>query len=501
MTPASSADLELLSSDPAPAVDSAVPASVAVPAAPQSAAPHPSADADAAAAGVPPSSADASPLTGNSPSSAAPPASAGSSAYGAAPASTGASAPPISPAVVAASPESSSAASAADSPADPLAPFAAALSADAGLQQALARHPELQPAIESALRQSAEFGEWRQLFPSLDSARYAADQSATLAGFDRLYYSNQPEAARELLERLYHNQFLRDPESGELMLDAAGQPVSTGAYDRLAAVWRDSLIEALHHQAGDHQDAELASALETLRSRLSPSAAPDFVASPHSASAATEPSAAPAGASQTSAGASASASAASLPPGIRARLERLDSLERQLESGEREQWRAWHDGLAQEVSSTVRADIEQALASAALPAYVKSKVIDDVLEGVNRRAAADPAYQHRIQTLLRAAQAQGYARPETRTRILSAARAQARGQLTPIAQQVLQQALAGLRQEQQQRLARVEQQRSRVEIKGAGAAPAPVRRADHDRIRGAEKTLGRRLTDREILDL
>ncbi len=472
-------DLELLN-----APDAAAAPDTSTPAASPTAAPDPS-PADAAAAAMTSAPAAPSSPAGEAGVSSAPDAAVSAPSPDAAPDSAVAPAESASP--------------------SPAANFSAALAEDSALQQALARHPGLQSALESALQQNSQWSEWQRLFPSLDAARYAAAQSDTLAGFDRLYYSNQPEAARELLLRLYHNQFLRDPESGELMRDAAGEPISTGAYDRLATAWRDALLDALDRHAADG-DAELASALQILRARLDSASSP----SPRDWPAAHSPSAAPESAKSNSNSSSSPSSADSgaaspLPPEVRTRLDRLDALERQLESSEREQWRSWHDGLARDVSQTVRADIEQALAPAALPAYVKSKVIDDVLEGINRYAAADGAYQHRIQTLLRAAQAQsvpGAAHPsDMRNRILAAARAQARGQLAPIAQQVLRQALAGLRQEQEQRLAKVDEQRARVEIKGAGAAPAPVRRQDADRIRNAERSLGRRLSDREILDL
>ncbi len=482
MTPASASDLELLSAPEAPAAavppaaetipDSALPADPAPP------------------SGAPPET----PAVAGPAVAAEPPAAAASSGA--------ASGPGSAPA---------DAASAIAVP-DPLAPFSSALADDAALQQALARHPELQPAIESALRQSAEFQSWRSLFPSLQAARYAADQSETLSGFDRLFYSDQPEAARELLFRLYHNQFLRDPESGELMRDAAGDPVSTGAYDRLASAWRDSLFSALDHHAAESADRELSSALQTLRSRLASLAGNPSAAPPASARAALDPSAAPASSSPVSGNSplspippGESGAAPSLPPDVRARLERLEALEHRLESSGREQWRAWHEGLAGDVAQSVRAEIEQTLAPAALPAYLKSKVVDDVLDGINQRAAADGAYQHRIQTLLRAAQAQSAAGaaapPDTRARILAAARAQARAHLAPVAQQVLRHALAGLREAQQQRLAKVAGQRAKVEVKSAGGDPNPARHTDVERIRGAERALGRRLSDREILDL
>lgn len=412
----------------------------------------------------------------------------------------------ISPATAA--PEADAAPSSVNDPAaleppatDAVSPLAAALAADAEFRTALERHPELKSSLESALARGADLTAFQQVFPSLESARLAADQAQALAGFDQLYFSTDPAAGQQMLQRLYHNQFLRDPDTGDLLLDKdTRQPVSTGAYDRLASAYRGILFQTLDRQAREENDAPLAQALQVLRERfeLDPAPAASSAAAPipsAAALAAAAPAAAPDPAASPlppSAG-----SGAALPPEIQARLSRLDQLEHQLAASQREQSQAFLTDLTKEVTDTVHSDIEQVLSAAALPAYLKSKVVDDVFSELNRQAAQDAAYQQRMQSLLRAAPHQS----DSRVRIIAAARAQARARIAPIAQKYLSQAVSGLRQEQQQRLAKVNEQKKQVEVKSSGAAPAPVRRTDVERVRGAEKSLGRRLSDREILDL
>ncbi len=459
------ADLAILNAPSNEAVPPPAPAPESVPVAPAS---EPLSDAPAASAPVPVSE----PVTA-SPESAAP-------APEAAPPSV------HDPAAVAPPP-----AAEADSP------LAAALAADVEFHAALDRHPELKSSLETALARAADLDAFQQVFPSLESARLAAEQAQALAGFDQLYFSTDPLAGQQMLQRLYHNQFLRDPDSGELLLDKdTRQPVSTGAYDRLASAYRNILFQTLDRQAREDNDASLAQALQVLRERFELDPAPvSFASAPSIASPLPAPAAAPDPAASPlppPAG-----SGAALPPEIQARLTRLDQLEQQMAASQREQSQAFLADLTKEVTDTVHGDIEQVLSSAALPAYLKSKVVDDVFTELNRQAAQDAAYQQRMQSLLRAAPHQS----DSRARIVAAARAQARARIAPIAQKFLSQAVADLRQEQQQRQARVNEQKKQVEVKSSGAAPPPVRRTDYERVRGAEKSLGRRLSDREILDL
>ncbi len=459
------ADLAILNASSGEAVPPAVASRDSAPAAPASV---PLSDAPAEAASEPASDPEAASLASAAPAPDAAPSSVNDPAV-----------PELPPAVEVGS------------------PLAAALAADTEFRTALERHPELKSSLESALARGADLEAFQQVFPSLDSARLAAEQAQALAGFDQLYFSTDPAAGQQMLQRLYHNQFLRDPDTGELLLDKdTRQPVSTGAYDRLASAYRGILFQTLDRQAREDNDAALAQALRVLRERFELDSAPaSSETAPSIASPASAPAAAPDSAASPlppSAG-----SGAALPPEIQARLSRLDQLEQQLAASQREQSQAFLSDLTKEVTDTVHGDIEQVLSSAALPAYLKSKVVDDVFAELNRQAAQDAAYQQRMQSLLRAAPHQS----DSHARIVAAARAQARARIAPIAQKFLSQAVSGLRQEQQQRLARVNEQKKQVEVKSTGAAPSPLRRTDVERLRGAEKSLGRRLSDREILDL
>ncbi len=353
------------------------------------------------------------------------------------------------------------------------------------LSELLQEHPELEnllqekPGLKSSLRDhlraNEELGAFQKLFSSLDDAKFAQEQAQALGDFDRLYFSEHPEAPMQLLERLRDNQFLKDPATGEPVLDEQGTPVSTGAYDRLTAAYRNVLLQALETRAAQESDERLREALQVIQERLDGKAAPAA-----SATAAAQP-----------------PTPESVPPELTAKLRRLEEYERRA-AGERQQKvQNYYQEVAQAVEQNVRADIDSFLARTDLPRYVRQKLSDDIFSALNQNASNDSGYQTRIQALLRNA---GLNEPG-RERVVAAARGYAKQRLGAVGQHYLRQAVQDLQQEQNARAQRESEQRKRVEVKAGGAVPAPVRRSDSERIRGMEHKLGRKLTDREILDL
>lgn len=378
-------------------------------------------------------------------------------------------------------------------PAEPLHPHVEALVAKhPGLKQAMEADPGLQASLGAAAQSVAELTEFREVFPSLDDARKAAGHAAALTSFDALYFNESPEASKQLLLHLYENQFLRDPDTGDFVTDDKGQRISSGAYERLTGAYRDILFGHMVEQAAAEGDHELNGAVEILRARLGGS----------SKSKGSKPDSKPSGKPVASHNAAADSSEEKpaepeLPAEVQARLRRLEEIERQQTEHDQRNWHDYYHSVGQAVEQAVRADIEQALGQAALPAYMRGKLVDDILQDLNRQAGDDASYQNRVQSLLRAS-----GRSESaRQRIVAAARSHARNRIAPVAQRHLNQAVQDLRQEQDERTAKVREQQKRVEVKSSGAAPPPVRRSDGERIRAAEQKLGRRLSDREILDL
>lgn len=351
-----------------------------------------------------------------------------------------------------------------------------------GLKQAMESDPALWESLGEAAQSMADLAEFRQVFPSLDEARKAAGHAAALSTFDELYFNESPQASKELLLHLYENQFLRDPETGDFVTDDKGERISSGAYDRLTGAYREILFNHMVERAAAEGDNELHTAVEVMRARLAgkKGAKPAANAKPANEADGEEKSA-----------------ETQLPADVQARLKRLEDIEKQQAEIEQRSWHDYYQSVGETVEQAVRADIEQALGQAALPAYMRSKLVEDILGDLNKQAGADASYQNRVQSLLRAS-----GRSESaRQRIVAAARSHVRSRIAPVAQRHLNQAVQDLRQEQEQRTTKVREQQKRVEVKSSGAAPPPVRRSDSERIRSAEQKLGRRLSDREILDL
>ena len=379
------------------------------------------------------------------------------------------------------------------------------------LEALIAAHPALTGAVENdpALKESlaamvsrnAELSAYQTVFPTAEEARHAATSAQFLAEVDRVYYSQDPAAPMQFLQQLYDGQFLRDPDSGDLIRDQRGEPISSGAYTRITTAYRDLLFNALSQHAAADNDPALGEAVELVRQRLGGAPTPSGATRSAPPTPASEPAARPAGA------------VAAATPGpaperdIHQRVQRLEALLRAQDAGARrdatvrqEQPQADLADLAQAVGAAVRADIEQSLSAANLPPYVKSKVAEDIFAALNQQASADAAFQARMDALLRLAHAPGTAEG-ARARIVAAARAHARPRMGAVAQRVLTAAGAGLREQRQATAAKLAEQRRRVEVKASGNAPNPTRRSSFGQIQQLEHSLGRRLSDREILDL
>lgn len=365
----------------------------------------------------------------------------------------------------------------------------ALLTAHPALAAAVTNSVELKAALTGLIAGQKDLSAFQQVFATAEEAKHAASSAQFLAGVDRLYYSHDPAAPRQFLQQLYDSQFLRDPDTGDMLRDASGAPVSSGAYGRITGAYRELLFQSLSEQAEKGGDAALASAVRLIRQRMAGDGGPETSARREAAGAG------PAG----------------LPPDIQQRLQRLEMLERQAQEArdatarheaatQRGQAQQEITVLAQTVGAAIRGDIEQALSAAALPPYLKAKVAEDIFSALNQQAAGDPAFQARMDALLRMAAAPGGADP-ARARIVAAARAHAKPRMGAVAQRILAEAGAGLRAQQQAAANKIAAQRRQAEVKSGGGAPPPVRRSTPSQVQQLEQSLGRRLSDREILDL
>jgi hypothetical protein len=328
------------------------------------------------------------------------------------------------------------------------------------LEQAAAGNPRVRAQLYQMARRSQELAQYQELVPSLGRAKEALEAQQALAGLDRAYYGDSPE------------QFWQQ-------LHAAGPEAYATNVRFLQQVFLDGV--AAEAQAAGNED--LKGAVATIRDTLG------WGNSQNARSRAAD-------------GREAAADdSTALPSHIRQRLERAERDARELEQlrtrrseEERRGSEQFLDSTAQEAGREVRAFVDGILAQAKLSDYDKQNIARDFLEAVAEAADADKVHNAALEEILRAGGPTAATRAQMVARVTAWARQNGRDILEPI----LQRAGAGLKQRAAQQAAR---RPPRAEPTAGGAPANPARLTARDLVKQAEGKLGRRLSDREILEL
>ncbi len=344
------------------------------------------------------------------------------------------------------------------------------------LRQAADASPRVKAQLYQMARRSQELNQYQELLPSVTRAREAAQAAAQLQNLDKAYFGESPQ---QFWNSLFQAQMQPDP--------ATGQVRSSGAYERNVQYLQRSFLDHMEQQAQRDKNNDLTGAVRSLRDALG--------WSPAHSSPALE------GHGPVEA-APAAALSNQLPAHIRQKLEQADHNARELEQlrlrrSEDEQRQAKHfmGETAAEVAGELRGFVNGLLGTAKLSDYDKQNIARDFLEAVSGLAGQDKVHNAAIEEILRA----GGHNASTRAKIVARSKAWARQNGRDILEPILARAGAGLKQRQAQREAA--QARGRSEPAAAGAPASPQAPSARDLVRSAETRLGRRLTDREILEL
>lgn len=348
-------------------------------------------------------------------------------------------------------------------PAPPAARFGPAalsrlLQDNAELAAAAEANPRVKAQLYQMARRSQELAAYQDALPSLGQAREALAARETLEHYDQTYFGSQPEG------------FWRG------LYEASGQ---TGAYERNVQYLQQAFMAGLEQRATEGKNRILGDAVAAIRENLGWKSSRG------------------ASTSQASGG-SAPLSASDgdgLPPHIRQQLEELEQLRSRRSEEERQALESFLDETGEEAGREIRAFVGGILGNAHLSDYEKESITRDFLEAVARAADEDKVHNAALSDILQ----QGGLVPATRARMAAQAKAWVRQNGRDILEPILKRAGAGLRQRQQQRQAAAAS--ARREPAAAGAPSAPRSPSGHDLVRQAEQRLGRRLTDREILEL
>lgn len=339
-----------------------------------------------------------------------------------------------------------------------------ALAENQPLATALEQTPRLKSQLYQMARRSQELADYQDLVPSLARAREAVAAQQALGQIDETYYAGEPETFWQGLRKA----------SGE-----------SGAYERHAQFLHRIFLDRLEADAGAGGNQDLSEAVQAIRESLGWGTS----RSPRSRA-------------QDGRFAATEASDDKLPLHIRRKLEvaeqsarELQHLRSRLSEGERQTNERFLDETAEAAGREVRAFVDGILGKTGMTDYDKANVTRDFLERVAELADQDKVHNAALEEILRA----GGTTPETRARMVARVMVWARQNGRDILEPILQQAGAGLKQ----RRARAEAARATVrpEPSSTGAPANPTRPSARDLVKRAQEKLGRRLSDREILDL
>ena len=231
------------------------------------------------------------------------------------------------------------------------------INANPELRAALERSPELRNAMFRNARLASETARYKELFPDVESARYAAENAATFRHLDELFLNaTTPEGTGRFLQKWAEMSVLAD-EQGRPVLEN-GAPKLHPAFTALLDNIRTNELKYLRQRAESQGDQELMAALDIIAERTTP----------------------------------ASAAHDELPAHIRATAEQIKAREaelnrRQLEQQHAEQTR-FDRSVGDDATSQINALIEPALQKAALTDFVRQsareKIDTAIVEGLSR---------------------------------------------------------------------------------------------------------------------
>ncbi|HEY6352002.1 MAG TPA: hypothetical protein VI636_21615 [Candidatus Angelobacter sp.] len=130
------------------------------------------------------------------------------------------------------------------------------INANTALKQALEADQPLRNAIFRNARLASEAAGYKEIFPDLDSARYAADQAASFAGLDYAFLNaGSRQGAEQFLGRWAQMAMLTD-ENGNVLRDQGGNPRMHSAWSSVNQHIFGSQLDFVRRNAertGDHE--------------------------------------------------------------------------------------------------------------------------------------------------------------------------------------------------------------------------------------------------------
>lgn len=311
------------------------------------------------------------------------------------------------------------------------------INANPQLKQAMESDPALRNAVFRNARLASEAGKYREIFPDVDSAQYAAHAASTFRELDELFLNAAtPQGTGKFLQKWAEMAMLTD-EAGRPIIEN-GVPRLHPAFTSMLDNLRNNELSFLYQKAEKAGDQELMAALDVVRERVSPASR---------------------------------AQVDELPPHIRAAAEQIQAREaelnrRQLQQQYAEQTR-FDRVVGDDATQKIDALIEPALNKAALSDFVRQTAREKIDNAIVESLARNRFFQARMAELARYPLT-----PEARQQRVNVIMSHVQAVAGPIVRQVLREASQPVMRAQEERKAKIDAQlaRSRSEPKGATSA-------------------------------
>ncbi len=307
------------------------------------------------------------------------------------------------------------------------------INANPALRQALEADPALRNAMFRNARLATETGRYKDVFPDVDSARYAAQEAARFREIDDLFTDAiTPEGTSRFLQKWAEMAVLVD-EQGNPVLEN-GVPRMHPAFVSLLDNMRNNELEFLRQNAERNGDEELVAALDIVGERTSPDSR---------------------------------AQDSELPPRIRAAAEQIRARESELNRRQLEQQYAEHarfnHAVSEEVTQRIDTLIEPALDKAALSDFVRQTAREKIDNAIADSLGRNRFFQARMAEIDRYPLT-----PQTRQQRLNVVMSHVQAIAGPIVRQVLREASQPVMRAHEERKTKIDAQvaRSRSEPKG-----------------------------------
>lgn len=311
------------------------------------------------------------------------------------------------------------------------------INANAALRQALEADQPLRNAMFRNARLASEAAGFKEIFPDLDSARYAAEQAASFAGLDHAFMNaGSKQGAEQFLSRWAQMAMLTD-DNGNVVRDQQGNPRMHSAWSSVNQHIFDSQLDFVRRKAERSGDHELVAALDVIRENVSPS----FPATDE------------------------------LPPHLRAAADSINRREQELTRQQLMQQQkaaeAFEDSVGQETSEKINALVQPALEKAALSDFVRQTAREKIENAIVEGLSNNRFFQSRMAELSRFP-----ASEENRQQRLNIIMTHVQAIAGPIVRQVLREASQPVIKAQEDRRAKIESQiaRTRSEPRSVGGA-------------------------------